>query len=412
MSIFAPSRMFTVLIACVLLCGVGLTPALANCLGDFNGDYAIDLSDLAHLLGSYGLTSGATYEQGDMDDDGDIDLGDLAYLLGLYGTFCPAPEGMVMVPGGTFAMGNPWSEGDDNEKPVHDVHLSLYYIDKYEVTNQLYADALNWAYAQGELITVTDGVVYKYNSGMSYPYCDTTSSCSYSRITWNGSAFGVTPGKESHPMAMVSWYGSIAFCNWRSAMEGKPPCYDLSTWTCNYGGGYRLPTEAEWEKAAGWDPVQQRHFRFGEHSDGCGYDCLDGQRANYRNSGDPYDVNSSSHYPETTPIGFYSGDLHYKADFGWPGSATSYQTQNAQSYYGCRDMSGNVWEWCHDWYLSTYYSSSPGSNPTGPGSGTYRILRGGCWSWYTHNCRSAFRGWSNPDDLLYHAGFRCVAGIP
>ncbi|MCK4660636.1 MAG: SUMF1/EgtB/PvdO family nonheme iron enzyme [Phycisphaerae bacterium] len=320
------------------------------------------------------------------------------------------PPGMVFVPAGEFQMGDPWSEGLSGERPVHAVYLSPYSIDTYEVTNQQYADGLNWAYAQGGLITVTSGVVYKYNSGTSYPYCDTTASSMYSRITWNGSTFGITSGKEDHPMLRVSWYGSVAFCNWRSAMEGKPLCYDLSTWTCNFGvAGYRLPTEAEWEKASGWDPVQERHYRFGEHTDGCGYNCLDGQRANYSNSGDPYDF-GSVYDPKTTPVGFYNGALHYKVDFGWPGSATSYQTQNAQSYYGCYDMSGNVWEWCNDWYLSTYYSSSPGSNPTGPGSGTCRVLRGGCWAYNPDHCRSANHNTNTLDGCSLTVGFRVAAG--
>ena len=126
-----------------------------------------------------------------------------------------------------------------------------FYIDVYEITNAQYAAALNWARAHGELITVTDGRVYKYNSGTSYPYCDTTSSSSYSRITWNGSTFGVVAGKDNHPMATVSWYGAAAFSNWRSSMDGRTSCYDTNTWECNFNAhGYRLPTEAEWEKAA------------------------------------------------------------------------------------------------------------------------------------------------------------------
>ncbi|MCK4342407.1 MAG: SUMF1/EgtB/PvdO family nonheme iron enzyme [Phycisphaerae bacterium] len=318
-----------------------------------------------------------------------------------------APAGMISVPGSEFQMGDPWSEGGSDERPVHTVYLSPYYIDTYEVTNQQYANALNWAWAQGGLISVSGGVVYKYNSGTTYPYCHTTTSSSHSRITWNGSTFGITSGKEDHPMVTVSWYGAVAYSNWRSEQEGRQPCCDLSTWDCDFGAsGYRLPTEAEWEKAAGWDPDQHRHFRFGEHTDGCGYDCLDGQRANYLESGDPYETG----YPRTTPVGFYSGELHYKVDFGWPGSQTSYQTQNAQSYYGCYDMSGNVWEWCNDWYLGTYYSSSPPSNPTGPGSGTCRVMRNGNWYYSPYFCRSAFRIGYTPVTRHSAHGFRCAVG--
>ncbi|MHC4697977.1 MAG: formylglycine-generating enzyme family protein [Planctomycetota bacterium] len=337
-----------------------------------------------------------------------------ADLPGAYGTNCKvrvcADDGTVFVPGGEFEMGDPWGEGEGVELPVHTVYLSPYYIDKYEVTNEQYAAGLNSAHAQGGLITVTDGVVYQAATGTSYPHCDTHSADGDSRIHWDGATFTVTPGKEDHPMVQVTWYGAVAYCNWRSAMEGKPLCYDLSTWTCNFGvAGYRLPTEAEWEKAAGWDPVEERHYRFGEHTDGCGYNCLDGQRANYWDSGDPYET---SDYLWTTPAGFYNGELHDKVDFGWPGSATSYQTQDAQSYCGCRDMSGNVWEWCNDWYLSTYYSGSPGSNPLGPGSGTFRVFRGGSWEYTPGDCRSASRGRNSPGFRSSSFGFRCAAGTP
>jgi len=215
---------------------------------------------------------------------------------------------------------------------------------------------------------------------------------------------------------MVSWHGALAFCNWRSAMQGLPVCYDLSTGECNFSTpGYRLPTEAEWEKAAGWDPVQQRHLRFGEHTDGCGDNCLDGQRANYSSSGDPY---ASGPYPYTTPVGFYDGTLQLKAEFGWPGDQTSYQTQDARSYYGCRDMSGNAAEWCNDWYSSTYYSISPGWNPTGPGlgagpnGGNFPVLRGGHWTDGPSDCRSAARWYDGNDISRDHYGFRCAFGTP
>ena len=378
------------------------------CKADFDGDGAIGASDLAELLGAWGPNPG---HPADLDGDGAVGPLDLALVLGNWGPCAP----LVLVPGGEFEMGDPWSEHTANERPVHTVYLSPYHIDTYQVTNEQYADALNWAYDQGGLIEVIAEGVYKADSGTSYPYCHTTASSSSSAISWNGSTFGITSGKERHPMVTVSWYGSVAYCNWRSATDGKPLCYDRidedpPVWDCNFAvNGFRLPTEAEWEKAAGWDPTEERHYRFGEHSDGCGYNCLDGHRANYGGSGDPYAYGG---VPHTTPVGFYDGDLHYKVDFGWPGYQTSYQTQNAQSYYGCFDMSGNLWEWCNDWYLYTYYSSSPESNPTGPTSGSQRVLRGGGWAYDTHFCRSAYRNSIAPFARGNVFGFRCAVGTP
>jgi len=376
-------------------------PTAPGRAGDMDGDGVDDAFDVCNDTPPGTAVDAEGRPLGDIDQDCDTDTDDFAlFQLGFTGPRPFPPPGMVAVPGGEFEMGDSFGEGDSDELPVHTVYLSPYSIDTCEVTNQQYCDGLNWAYAQGGLISISGGVVYKYNSGTSYPYCDTTTSSSYSRITWNGSTFGITSGKEDHPMVMVSWYGSVAYANWRSGMEGKPLCYDLSTWECNFGiNGYRLPTEAEWEKAAGWDPAQQRHFRFGEHSDGCGYNCLDGQRANYWNSGDPFETGD---YPWTTPVGYYDGIDH----------GGTYQTQDAQSYYACRDMSGNVWEWCHDWYWSSYYASSPGSNPTGPALGTYRVLRGGSWYSTAYLCRVAFRAGYTPVFRDNADGFRCALGTP
>lgn len=327
---------------------------------------------------------------------------------------------MVIVPGGDFEMGDSWSEGASDELPVHTVYLDSYVIDKCEVTNQQYADGLNWAWAQGGLITVTSGVVYKCNSGTSYPYCDTYSADAYSQIHWDGGTFTVTAGKADHPMVMVSWYGAVAYCNWRSAMESKPLCYDLSTWTCNFGvAGYRLPTEAEWEKAARGGTPGHR-FPWSDT------DTIQHARANYESYWEggvpywPYDTSATEGHhpcwgtgssPYTSPVGFFTGALQYKADWGWPGSPTSYQTTNAANGYGLYDMAGNAWEWCNDWYSSSYYSSSPGSNPMGPASGTHRVLRGAFWSNTPNGCRLANRHPHTPDTRQNGGGFRCTTQL-
>ncbi|MFH0979908.1 MAG: thrombospondin type 3 repeat-containing protein [Planctomycetota bacterium] len=305
----------------------------------------------------------------------------------------PIPPGMVLIPAGEFQMGDAFTEGDPKERPVHAVYVDAFFMDTHETTNQQYAAGLNWARAQEGLIMVSGGAVYKYGE-TRYGYCDTTTSSSNSRITWNGSTFGVVAGKENHPMVEVSWFGVVAYANWRSEMEGKPLCYDLSTWTCNFGSGYRLPTEAEWEKAARGGTPGHR-FPWSDQ------DTIQHTRASYcSSSGYAYDTSPTrdyhplwgvSPYPYTNPVGFFTGALQYKEDWGWPGTPTSYQTANGANAYGLYDTAGNVWEWCNDWYSSTYYSSSPYDNPHGPTSGSSRVLRGGGWRSLAFRCRCAGR---------------------
>jgi formylglycine-generating enzyme required for sulfatase activity len=297
---------------------------------------------------------------------------------------------MLLVPAGEFAMGS----GGGDASPIHSVYTSAFWIDRFEVTNQQYLEGLNWALQQG-LVYVTLGVVYGAANDLAY--CDTTQSSSFSRITWTGSTFGITAGKESHPMVMVSWYGAAAYANWRSAMQGRPLSYDTSTWECNFAAhGYRLPTEAEREKAA----------RGGHYAPSWLYpwgDSLTANVANYATSGDPYECGSG---PSTTPVGFYIGQLQQKADFNWPCSPTSYQTANGMNGYGLYDMGGNVWDRCNDWYSATYYSSSPYDNPRGPTSGTYRVIRGGSFDNGTNCLPCAFRMYDTPAGRYYSYGFR------
>jgi formylglycine-generating enzyme required for sulfatase activity len=278
------------------------------------------------------------------------------------------------------------------------------------VTNQQYCEYLNSALSQG-LIEVIDGLVYTV--GGNDIYCETFEAVSYSGIGWDGNMFSVIDNEEDHPMVGVRWYGAAAYCNWLGSENGYHEVYDLSTWECDFSkNGFRLPTEAEWEYAG----------RGGQHNPYYIFpwgDDADNSKANWPNSGDPYETGS---YPWTTPIGFYNGELHYKADFGWPDNHNSYQTSDGSNGYDLYDMAGNVWEWCNDWYGRDYYSESPYDNPKGPDSGTpmpdgkpYHVLRGGNWyngeyghSRVANRNNGYYRGPDDPNHAWYHIGFRIV----
>jgi len=312
---------------------------------------------------------------------------------------------MVLIPGGTFEMGDHFDEGYGEELPVHTVTVDSFYMGKYETTNEQYCDYLNSAMSQG-LITVTSGVVYKAGSGTSYPYCDTHSANPHTQIDYSDGVFSVrtkgsTTEMANHPIVEVSWFGSVAYCNWRSQEDGYEDCYDLSTWDCNFANnGYRLPTEAEWEYAARGGLAGKR-YPWG--------DSIVTSQANYSDSGDPYEAGG---YPWTTSVGFYDGQLRQKADFNWPGSQSSYQTSSGVNGYGLYDMTGNLWEWCNDWSDQPdydYYQNSPDENPKGPASGAARVLRGGAWLHGTaHDCRVARRGHHPPPNRRIFIGFRIV----
>ena len=345
---------------------------------------------------------------GDIDRDCDTDLDDFTlFQQGFTGPMSPLPpDGMAVIPGGEYEMGcheEPNSCLSD-ELPVHTVYVDPFYIDKREVTNQQYVAALNWAWSQGGLIAVsTAGVVHKLGD-LNTPYCDTTDSSSYSRVIWNDQScmFSTDPNHESHPIPVVSWFGAAAYSNWRSAMEGRTPSYNTDTWECDFAAtGYRLPTEAEWEKAArGGMHCPYQRYPWG--------DVVEGTIANYWESGDPYEL---GHDLSTTPVGFYTGELHYRVDFGWPGSQDSYQTSDGMNGYGLYDMAGNVWEWCHDRYSATYYQNyvDAGSppNPHGPDTGGERVERGGSWHDFDF-LRCARRTGFPPARLASHQGFRLV----
>jgi len=280
---------------------------------------------------------------------------------------------MVLVPAGEFEMGDNFGECRDEELPVHTVYLDAFYIGIYEVTNAEYAEFLN---AKGNQI---EGGVKWYEIVTGY-----------TRIYESGGQFVVEPGYENHPVVVISWYGAVAYCNWFSEKEGLETCYDSNYHVDVTKKGYRLPTEAEWEKAARGDASKntllghQRRYAWGDE--------IDGNYANYWASGDPYETGSM---PWTTPVGFYDGSLQ-----------GNFQTSDGRSPYGAYDMTGNVWEWCSDWYDEYYYSSSPCANPLGADSGREHVIRGGCWELGPQYLLSALRiNYANIRGILY-IGFR------
>lgn len=297
-------------------------------------------------------------------------------------------DGMVQVPAGTFDMGRHVGTGYAAELPVHAVTLDAFLLDRYEVTNQEYAEFLNRALAGGE-VTVSATFLVQQTGGTGRTLCDTTASSTYSRITWDGVAFGVTSGLLDHAMVRVTWHGACTFANDLSREHGLLPCYDETSWDCDFTrDGYRLPTEAEWEYAA----------RGGLHAPYTMYpwgDAIDGSKANYWNSGDPYEAGA---WPLTTPVGYYDGQQ----------SPAGGDMANG---YGLYDAAGNVWEWCGDRYGATYYASSPPANPTGPTTGAYRVLRGGGWHGDPVWQRTAFRGSYPPTMRDYDVGFRLAAAL-
>ena len=265
---------------------------------------------------------------------------------------------LVKIPAGEFLMG---SEEDRDEQPPHQVYLDEYHIARYPVTNAEfekfvqaggYRDARYWTQA------ITDGwwkdgkFKGRYdNEPRDHPY-----------------NFGAPFDLPNHPVVGISWHEATAYALW---------------------AGLRLPTEAEWEKAA--RGTDARRYPWG--------DTFDSTRCNSAESrrgarGILARIGTVFRRPgaegATTPIGHYSpiGD----------------------SPYGVTDMAGNVWEWCADWYGEDYYKNSPAQNPRGPDSGEYRVLRGGAFFDDEDDVRAACRGGSDPDPRDGGSGFRVVAG--
>jgi len=288
----------------------------------------------------------------------------------------PAEMDFVLIPAGEFTMGS--SEDElyrQSDEVQHTVTLTMpFYVSSTEVTNQQYADLAQWAYDQGYCTATTSSLQDAMDGSTTQLLDLDNGEC---EISFSGGVFTVDPGKEDHPVKVVNWFGSVAYCDWLSLSEGLTRAYDHGTWECNghdpyAAAGYRLPTEAEWEYAC--RAGTQTPFNTGE--------CLDaGTEANY-NGYHPYALCPSGPWLiGTVPVGSYPSNG-----------------------FGLYDMHGNLLEWCNDWYGA--YGGDE-TDPVGPAAGSYRVLRGGSWYSYAHACRSAIRPGYYPGGSHYgRVGFR------
>lgn len=297
------------------------------------------------------------------------------------------PDEFVFIPAGSFQMGDSFNEGRSRERPVHTVYVSEFTMQATEVTNDQMAAVMQWAYENGR-ITVTSSTVRNVQGNQQELLHLSDSGC---RINWNGSSFELKSAKGSgYPCVDVTWYGAVAYCNYRSEMEGLKPCYDLSSWSCNFSAnGYRLPTEAEWEKAARGG-LSGRRFPWGN--------TINYSQANYIGSSSTYSYDISPTRGTHNHPDWDEGGFPYTSPVG----------TFAANGYGLYDMTGNVAEWCDDWYSSSYYSTSPSSNPTGSASGSQRVQRGGSWGAGAGSARVAYRGYNDPAYCVCSHGFRPV----
>jgi len=279
---------------------------------------------------------------------------------------------LSLVPAGSFSMGDAFGDLGADELPVHSATVSAFSMDRTEVSKALWDIVYAWA--------TNNGYSFAANTGL-----------------------GKAP---THPVEYVNWYDAVKWCNARSQLEGLTPCYytneSLTGLYCagqvvmsnsfvNWAAtGYRLPTEAEWERAARGG-AEGKRFPWADTN------VITHSRANYKSStGYSYDVSPTLGYNPA----FTNGPLPYTSPCGY----------FATNGFGLYDMAGNVWEWCWDWYDANWYANAAASqaDTRGPVSGTKRVLRGGSWDASAPDNCCALRESKTPSGAVTETGFRCL----
>ena len=346
---YANGARLTVTSGWVPVSGVVTPPEEASV--DVNGDCVVDASDVALVASRFGRTGADT---ADVNGDGVVNAADITLVSNALGTVIddcdgtspppppPPPDGMVLIPAGEFEMGSDDADARVNEQPIHTVYVDAFYMDEHEVTNLDYKRFVlanpQW---QKDRIprSLHNGNYLKHWSGNNYP-----------------------AGKANHPVTYVSWYSAMAYAAWAEK---------------------RLPTEAEWERAAR------------------------GGRAGLK-------------YPWGNTIS--SVNANYNSPVGDTTVVKSYPAND----YGLYDMAGNVWEWCLDAYDGDFYFSSPSRNPLSDVNTlsnldlvtsdftnvkSSRVLRGGAWNIFARSVRVAGRNGNSPTSANDVYGFRCARAV-
>jgi formylglycine-generating enzyme len=279
------------------------------------------------------------------------------------------PEGMVRIPGGTFRMGNPRRDGypADGEGPVHEVTVDPFWMDETAVTNARFAVFVEATGYRTEAETFGWSFVFR----MFLPEVLQRNPSPVGTPWWR-QVFGADwrhpegpqsdiAGRMDHPAIHISWNDAQAYCAW---------------------AGVRLPTEAEWEIAARGG-IEGAAFPWGNELEPGG-----AHRMNVWQGQFPAQNSQADGYIGTAPAGSYE-----------------------PNGFGLFCMTGNVWEWCADWFSPTTYRRGPVTNPTGPESGGARVMRGGsylCHASYCNRYRVDSRSSNTPDSSTGNLGFRTV----